>query len=171
MPKIPSYDNFQTQVSGQPNVQFQAPSGPTPGGIAADQASQFGQAATRTGDAIGKIALDMVDQANQVRVNDARNQLSIATQDLTYNKDSGFLTRKGANVFLDEQGKPLEKSLDQDYGEKLKQTIDNITGSLGNDQQRRAFGMHSVSATINQENVWPMTVLILSIARRNFCMF
>ena len=146
MPKIPSYDNFQTQVSGQPNVQFQAPSGPTPGGIAADQASQFGQAATRTGDAIGKIALDMVDQANQVRVNDARNQLSIATQDLTYNKDSGFLTRKGANVFLDEQGKPLEKSLDQDYGEKLKQTIDNITGSLGNDQQRRAFGMHAGDA-------------------------
>lgn len=143
MPKVPTYDNFQTQVSGQPNVQLQAPSGPTPGAIAADQASQFGQAATRTGDIAGRMALDMVDQANQVRVNDARNQLSIATQDLTYNKSTGFLTRNGASAFLDEQGKPLEKPLDRDYGERLQQATSDISATLGNDQQRRAFSMHA----------------------------
>lgn len=151
MPRIPTYDNFQTSVAGQPNVQFQAPSGPTPGGIAADQLGQLGQAATRTGDAIGRMAMDMEDQANQVRVNDARNQLSIATQDLTYNKDSGFLTRKGASAFLDAQGKPLEKPLDQDYGEKLQKTIADIGATLGNERQRKAFGMHAgdVSAQFN----------------------
>jgi soluble lytic murein transglycosylase len=146
MPRVPTYDNFQTQASGQPNVQLQTPSGPAPGAIAADQAGQFGQAMTRAGDVAGRIALDMADQANQVRVNDARNQLAIATQDLTYNKDGGFLTRKGANVFLDEQGKPLEKSLDQDYGEKLQKTISDINATLGNDQQRRAFSMHAGDA-------------------------
>lgn len=146
MPRVPTQDNFQTQVSGQPNVQLQTPSGPTPGGIAADQASQFGAAATRTGDAIGKIALDVADQANQVRVNDARNQLAIAQQDLTYNKDYGYLTKKGASAFLDNEGKPLEKPLDQDYGEKLKDTIDNISANLGNDQQRKLFGIHAGDA-------------------------
>lgn len=139
MPKIPSYDNFQTAVAGQPNIQLQAPSGPTPGGIAAEQLGQFGQAASRVGDTVGRMAMDMVDQANQVRVNDARNQLSIATQDLAYNKDYGYLTKKGASAFLDAEGKPH----DQDYGEKLKATIDNISASLGNDQQRKLFGMHA----------------------------
>lgn len=143
MPRIPTYDNFQSQVSGQPGVQLQAPTGPTPGAIAAEQASQFGQAAMRAGDAAGRMALDVADQANQVRVNDARNQLAIAQQDLTYNKDSGFLTRKGANAFLDSEGKPLEKPLDQDYGEKLKAQIDSISANLGNDQQRKAFGLHA----------------------------
>lgn len=88
----------------------------------------------------------MADQANQVRVNDARNQLAIAQQDLTYNKDSGFLTRKGANAFLDNEGKPLEKPLDLDYGEKLKAQIDGISANLGNDAQRKAFGQHAGSA-------------------------
>lgn len=143
MPKVPTYDNFQSQVSAQPNVILQMPSGPTPGAIAAEQASQFGGAALRAGDVASRIALDVQDQANQVRVNDARNQLSIATQDLTYNKDSGFLTYKGANAFLDKEGKPLAKSLDQDYGEKLKTIIDGISANLGNDQQRQAFGIHA----------------------------
>lgn len=143
MPKVPNYDNFQSQVSAQPNVSLQMPSGPTPGAIAAEQASQFGNAALRAGDVAGRMALDVQDQANQVRVNDARNQLSIATQDLTYNKDSGFLTKKGASAFLDAEGKPLAKSLDQDYGEKLKTITDGISANLGNDQQRKAFGIHA----------------------------
>ncbi len=146
MPRVPTYDNFQTQVAAQPNVQLQAPSGPTPGGIAAEQASQFGQAAMRGGDAAGRIALDVAEQANQVRVNDARNQLAIAQQDLTYNKDTGFLTRKGANAFLDNEGKPLEKPIDQDYGERLKSQIDSISATLGNDQQRKLFGLHAGDA-------------------------
>jgi soluble lytic murein transglycosylase len=145
VPTIPKYENFQTQVSGQPNVQLQTPTGPTPGGIAADQAGRFGQAASQAGSAASRIGLDIQDQANQVRVNDARNQLAIATQDLTYNKDTGFLTRKGANAFLDAEGKPLEKPLDQDYGEKLKSVIEGINANLGNDRQRLMFSDHAGS--------------------------
>lgn len=146
MPRVPTYDNFQTSVAGNSNAQFSAPSGPTPGGIAADQLNQLGQAATRTGDAVGRIAMDVADQNNQVRVNDARNQLSIAQQDLTYNKDSGFLMKKGANSFLDSSGKPLEKSIDEDYSERLKAQVDGISANLGNDQQRRMFGIHAGDA-------------------------
>lgn len=143
MPRVPTYDNFQTSISGPSNVQFQNPTGPTPGGIAADQLNQFGQAASRTGDAVGKIVLDVQDQANQVRVNDAVNQARIAAQDLAYNQQSGYLTKKGANAFLDNEGKPLEQPLTQSYGEKLQSTLSDIAANLGNDQQRRQFQLHA----------------------------
>jgi soluble lytic murein transglycosylase len=141
--KVPTYDNFQSQEAGQPNAQLQAPSGPTPGAIAADQSNQLGQALTKTGTDFSRIALDVADQANQVRVNDAVNQARMAAQDLAYNKDTGYLTKKGSQAFLDEQGKPLDAPLTQTYGEKLQSTLSEISGNLGNDQQRRAFQMHA----------------------------
>ena len=130
-------------MSGMPNNQYQAPSGPTPGGIAADQASQMGQALSRTGDAVGRIAMDAADMANQVRVNDAVNQARIAAQDLAYNKDTGYLTKKGASAFLDDQGKPLELPLTQQYGDQFKTRLDELSNNLGNDRQRQLFSMHA----------------------------
>ncbi len=143
MPRVPTYDNFQTQVSGQPNVQIQAPSGPAPGAIAADQASQFGQSLTRSGDAAGKIALAAADQANQVRVNDAMNQARIAAQDLAYNKDTGYLSLKG-NAALT---RPDGQSLNQEYGSKLQEQIGALTSSLSNPAQQRAFQMQANDLT------------------------
>ena len=143
MPRVPTYDNFQSQVTGQPNVQFSAPTGPTPGAIAADQASQFGQADTKTGTDFGRIALDVQDQANQVRVNDAVNQARMAAQDLAYNPQTGYLAKKGANALFNPDGTPLEKPLFQDYGDKFKEQTDAISANLGNDQQRRAFQMQA----------------------------
>lgn len=139
MPKVPEYSNFQTVPSGQPNVQFQNPSGPTPGAIAADQAAQFGQAATRTGEAFGKIALEAMEQANQVRNNDALNKARAAAQDLAFNPNTGFRVLKGDNALTRPDGKPL----DQEYGDKLKGQLDTIRQGLGNDAQRRAFDMQA----------------------------
>lgn len=143
MATVPSYGNLQTSVGGLPNAQFQGPSGPTPGAIAADEASTFGRAAMGAGSEIGKIALSIQDQVNQVRVNDAMNQARIAAQNLTYDQSTGFLNRKGANVFYGPDGKPLDTPLTQEYGDKLRQNLDDLAVGLGNDVQRRAFQMQS----------------------------
>ena len=140
MPKVPTYDNFQTSVSGQPNAQFQAPSGPAPGAIAADQAAQLGQALTRSGDAVGKIALAAADQANQVQVSDAMNQAVAARLKRTYDPKEGFTMRRGKSALdPDEDG----KSLDQSYSDKLQGDIDAISQRLGNDAQRMMFKQQS----------------------------
>ena len=139
MPKIPVYDNFQTQVSSPSAGQFQVPSGPAAGAIAADQISQQGQALTRSGDTVGRIALDVADQVNQVRVNDAINQARQAAQDLAYNKDTGYVNLRGNDALT----RPDGKSLTEEYGSKLQDTISNIAGTLGNPAQQRAFQMQS----------------------------
>jgi hypothetical protein len=140
MPRVPGYDNFQTSVSGQPNAQFQAPGGPAPGAIAADQAAQLGQALTRSGDAVGKIALAAADQANQVRVSDAMNKAMAARLKLTYDPQAGYTMKRGADALdADVDG----KSLDQAYGDKLKEQLDGISQGLGNDAQRIAFNHQS----------------------------
>lgn len=138
MPKVPSYDNFQTQVAGQPFNPSQpligsapyatAPGGPTPGGIAAEQAGQFGQAATRAGSEFGKIALDMADQSNQVRNNDANNKANQAVLDLTYGPTTGFKNLKGDDALT----RPDGKSLNEEYGDKLRERLDSIAATLSN---------------------------------------
>jgi soluble lytic murein transglycosylase len=143
MPTVPRYDNLQTSVAGPAGATFQSPSGPNPGGIAAEQASQMGAAALRSGEAFSRMAAEMEDTANQVRVNDAVNQARIAAQDLAHNPESGFLQKKGASVFLDDAGKPLDTDLTRDYGGKLQTRISEITGTLANDKQRQAFGMQA----------------------------
>ncbi len=143
MPRVPTYDNLQTNVSGGFDAQFRAPSGTSPGEISANQMQGLGVAITNVGMAREKIALEEKSLADQVRLNDASNQLSIATQNLTFDVGSGFLSRKGANAFLDKEGKPLAAPLDQEYGEKLKNRVDEIRASLGNDQQRLAFDAHA----------------------------
>lgn len=140
MPRVPTYDNFQTQVSGQPNVQIQAPSGPAPGAIAADQASQFGQALGRAGDVAGKIALAAADQANQVRVTDAMNKAMAARLKLTYDQKDGYTMKRGAEALDPDQD---GKSLGQSYGDKLKEQVDGIARGLGNEAQRLAFNQQS----------------------------
>lgn len=141
MPRVPTYDNFQTPVSGQPNVQFQAPGGPAPGAIAADQAAQLGQALTRSGDAVGKIALDAAKEANQVRTEDAMNQLIKARTGLQVEALS--LTGRAALE------RPDSKSLQDEYGEKLNAAAKDIAGVLGNDEQRRLF-KHQTNQVANQ---------------------
>lgn len=140
MPKVPTYDNFQTQQSGLPSVQLQAPSGPTPGAIVADQISQTGQALSRAGEAGSRIALDAMEQANQVRVSDAMNKAMAARLKLTYDPKDGYTAKRGSEA-LDPD--PDSKPLDQAYGDKLKEQLDALSKGLGNDAQRLSFTVQS----------------------------
>lgn len=75
--------------------------------------------------------------ANQVRVDAALNQVRQQQQALTYDPDNGYLNKTGAAAL---QPDPLGRSLPQQYGEQLQDTINSVSANLGNDAQRRVFG-------------------------------
>jgi hypothetical protein len=132
MPRVPTYDNFQTLPSTLPQVRVQAQDMPD---VAGEQARQVGRAMTTAGSELSRIALDAAQQANQVRINDAMNKAVEAKLKLTYDPDGGFVHLKGDAALTRPDGKPL----DQEYGEKFDQQVEAISATLGNDAQRLAF--------------------------------
>lgn len=135
MAKVPTLDNFQTSIStATPNV-----AGPTAGEVQGRQSTQMGEAMGQAGGALSKIMLDAIDQQNQVRVNDAMNQAIAARLKLTHDKDAGYTTLQGKAALERPDGVPL----DQEYGDKYKATLSELSASLGNDAQRRAFQMQA----------------------------
>lgn len=107
--------------------------------FAGRQAQQTGDAMQRGGASIGQVALDIQQQANQLRVDDALNQAKEAALRLTYDKDKGFTSLKGINALQRPDGKPLA----DEYGDNLKGTISQIADGLGNDAQKQAFSLHA----------------------------
>ena len=136
MPRVPTYDNFQTQQSAQPGALLNAPSGQTPGGVAAEQAGQFGQAMT----AASRVMQAEQDKADDFRVSDAINKTLARRIDLTHNKDTGYTTRQGEAALKPD---PDGKSLADNYGQQLTDTIDTLSNELGNDRQRRAYRLRA----------------------------
>lgn len=99
----------------------------------------MGRAMMAGGQQLGQVALDMQQQANQLRVDDALNKAKETALKLTYDKDAGFTNLKGINALERPDGKPLA----DEYADKLKEQIQQIGGSLGNDAQRQVFSMRS----------------------------
>lgn len=136
MPRVPTYDSFQAAPSALPQARINAPDLPD---VAGQQAQQMGRAMAGAGQALGQMATDMEQQANQLRVDDALNRAKEAALRLTYDKDAGFSALKGVNALQRPDGKPLA----DEYSENLKRQVDEIAGTLGNPAQRQAFAMHS----------------------------
>lgn len=95
MPKVPEYSNMQVADSGQPNVQVQAPSGPTAGVIGADQQGRMGQALMGAGDAVGKIVADIQSEANITVAKDVDAQTTTAMSDAVHNPQTGYVAKLG----------------------------------------------------------------------------
>jgi hypothetical protein len=136
MPRVPTYDSFQATPNTLPQPHMAMPEMPD---VAGQQAQQMGRAMMAGGQSIGQVALDMQQQANQLRVDDALNQAKEAALRLTYDKDAGFINLKGLNALKRPGGKPLA----DEYSDILKRNIDDIGGSLGNDAQRQSFALRS----------------------------
>ncbi|BCB27058.1 hypothetical protein SKTS_19440 [Sulfurimicrobium lacus] len=136
MPTVPRYDSPQVSPTSLPAQPFGAPVMPD---IAGRQSQQTGQAMQQFGGDVGRIANDMAQQANQLRIDDALNQAKEAALRLAYDKDKGFTNLKGINALERPDGKPLA----DEYGDNLKDQISQIAGALGNENQRQAFAMHS----------------------------
>jgi hypothetical protein len=144
MPRVPEYGAApQVSPNALPGVR-QAPStNAAMLGEGARQMDQLGKGLTAVGDATARIQIDMANEANAVRVDDALSQAKAAALDLTFNQQSGFSTLKGDAAL----NRPDGKSLDQEYGDKLQQRLSEIADSLGNDAQKRAFQMRANDIT------------------------
>lgn len=143
MPRVPTYDNLQTQVSGMPNAQIAMPSGPMAGSIAAEQAGQLGKNLTAAGGEMAKIQIKAQEEANQVRVDDATNQLVQARTAMQIEA----LGTTGRNALE----RPDGQSLQGEYGDKLKKISADISAKLGNSAQQQSFA-HTSGQLANQMN-------------------
>jgi len=136
MPRVPTYDNFQAAPSPQPNVQLRATQ---VADVTGQQTQQIAQGLQNTGAAVGRIAIDMQTEANQIRVDDAINRAKEAALKLTYDKDAGFTNQRGLTALERPSGKPLA----DEYSDTLKDQISQITQGLGNDAQKQLFSRHA----------------------------
>jgi len=136
VPRVPTYDNFQASANALPQVRLTSPEIPDVGG---QQAQQQGQNLQRSGSELGRIALDMEKQANGLRVNAGMRQAVTARNDLAYGLDEGFVHLRGGDALF----RPDNKSLVDEYQEKLQKRFDDIEAGLGNEAQREAFRLQS----------------------------
>ena len=136
MPKVPTYDSFQATPNTLPQSFAKAPDVLVDPG---QSSKEMGAMLTHAGDAFGKIVQDMHATANQLRLDDATNQLREGARKLQFDKDVGYTNLKG-KAALD---RPGGLSLSDEYGGKLQEHVDQIAATLGNDQQREAFAHFS----------------------------
>jgi soluble lytic murein transglycosylase len=78
-------------------------------------------------------------RADTIRVDDALNQAKELQMQLTYDPKQGFSSLKG----LDALQRPDNQPLSQEYGNKLKDGINSISDTLGNDEQKQLFAIHA----------------------------
>lgn len=132
MPRVPSYDAAQVSPSTAPQTMVAAQQvQPT----AAQTAAQTGQVLSQVGQSAGRIALDLQQQANELRVTDALNQAKEAALQLTFGQDNGYTNLRGINALQ----RPNGKSLEQEYSDNLQKQISQLSQGLGNDAQRAMF--------------------------------
>lgn len=132
MPVVPSYGGAQVAPTSTGNNTYAAPQVQDATG---GQLQQAGNAVERLGTVGSNIAIDMQQQVNQVRVDDALNKAREKVLNLTYDPQAGFKSLKGDAALTRPDGLPLE----QEYGDKLNSTISELATGLGNDAQRLAF--------------------------------
>ena len=138
MPTVPRIDAPQVSPGGPSSARFDAPQAQN---YAARQGVQMGQAMEAAAGEASRIAADIQTQANQLRFDDAINQVKEEQLRLTYDKDAGYSNLKGINALQRPDGKPLKA----EYGELLKRRIGEIGATLGNDAQKSAFDKSSAN--------------------------
>lgn len=140
MARVPSYDEFQVMPNA-PQAGGLSPEvvSPTEASLPGRQMQELGNATQAAGQSGSGVAVDMQQQANQVRVADAINQARQRANDLTYNPDYGYANLKGAQA-LD---RPNGVALPEEYGQRLQQGMGEIGNGLANDQQKRMFALQA----------------------------
>ena len=156
MPRVPTLDAPSVVNSTTSGQRFSAPqiADPVaPGGARFNtqaQQIQVDNSRVRTaqglsdtlGDGLNKMAsiamkaqMEAVEQANQIKINDALNRATQARLALTYDPEQGYVHLQG-NAAIE---RPDKRSLDAEYTERFAQSIAEIEQGLGNDKQRAIF--------------------------------
>lgn len=142
MPRVPTYDGTQVGQNTLPQTQLRAPNTPD---VAGQQTQQMGQALNQAGQGLGKVAMNMQQQANELRVNDALNRAKEETLRLTFDKDAGYSNLRGINALERPDGKPLT----DEYSEALQKQLSALSNGLGNEAQRAAFNANAANILTN----------------------
>jgi hypothetical protein len=156
MPRVPTLDAPSVVNSTTAGQRFSAPQLVDPvapsGARFSSQAQQVQVDNSRVraaqglvdtvGDGLNKMAsvamkaqMEAVEQANQIKINDALNKATQARLALTYDPEQGYVHLQG-NAAIE---RPDNRSLDAEYTERYAQTIAQIEQGLGNDKQRAIF--------------------------------
>jgi len=98
------------------------------------QLEAMGQSVQRAGAAAGAIYTDVLQRANQARVDEQLNKLKEAQLDATFG-ENGYSRLKGRDALF----RPNGKSLTDEYGSAFDATRDGLASELTNDAQREAF--------------------------------
>jgi len=136
MPRVPTQDAFAVQQAG---ISASPIASPQVDNFGPRQSAQMGAALQSAGGELQRIQLDVANQANQVRLNDAMNKAVEARLRLTFDKDAGYQNLRGDAALT----RPGGKALDAEYGEKFDDAIRSIESTLGNDAQKQAFQLHA----------------------------
>lgn len=138
--QIPTYDMPTVTPGISPSANI------SNAGISSESASlpgrqleQFGQAVQGAAATTADIKVDELDQANQVRVDDAINQVRQKAMDLTYDPQAGYQNLKGLQALQ----RPGNLPLDQEYAGKLQEASGTIANNLGNDAQKRLYNLRA----------------------------
>lgn len=140
--RVPTYES-SAQPGELPGVRADAPSSPlhmaSMLGQQGREQEAMGAGLMKAGGEASNIMVDMQDQANQVRVQDALNQTRQAALNLTFDPNTGYQSLKGDAALNRESGQPLPV----EYGNKLQDNINDIAENLGNDRQRQLYAQHA----------------------------
>lgn len=139
MATVPVMNVPTVSLSGLPNAQLQAPENAyrmaDSLGAGAKEESNFGAAAAQATGQAADITAKAQDVANQVRVQGALNDARQQALNLQFDPQHGYMQQKGQAALQRDSGMPLA----QEYGQKLSDTVGDISDQLGNDVQKRMF--------------------------------
>lgn len=139
MPIVPTYSAPQVGANLLPQARLTTPDRPDTPDIAGAQTQQMARGMLNAGGDGARLALDVQNTANQLRVDEALNAAKETALKLAFDKDTGYQSLKGKNALERPDGKPLE----EEYGDVLKKRIEELGAGLGNDAQRQAFALNS----------------------------
>lgn len=138
--KVPTQDNFRTSVAG--GITRGVDSNPGFSELASltgKQDQELGNQIQKSATAATDVVVDAQEQVNQVRVNDAINQMRERAMKLTYDPQEGYLNLKGNNALQ----RPDGIALPEEFSGKLGTSVSEISAGLANDAQRRAFQLRA----------------------------
>jgi soluble lytic murein transglycosylase len=138
VPTVPLYGAQRVDPTALPDPQQSTVASPGLLGQGATQQLQQGQALEQAGTTASNIMQDSLQMANQVRVNDAVNQLKTYQQALTYDPNQGFMHQTGLAALQRPSGQPLA----DEYVQKLNDQAATISANL-NPAQQRLFSMQA----------------------------
>ena len=146
MPTVPTYN--ENQVRAQPLTPMRIDPSAASGGATmtrGKQMEQIGQGMQQIGDAGARIATDLMREANQVRVIEADNKARERLYDLLYAPENGALNQRGVAALE----RPNGEDFVTEYSGKFREAVNQISGELANDAQRRMF-LNSASQMATQ---------------------